>query len=32
MQLDLKPYQQNALMLEVSYQNGAIVRQLIVIN
>ncbi|HOI31898.1 MAG TPA: T9SS type A sorting domain-containing protein, partial [Bacteroidales bacterium] len=32
LQLDLQPYQQNALMLEVKYQNGALARQLIVIN
>jgi hypothetical protein len=32
MQLDLTPYQQHALMLQISYQNGAIARQLIVIN
>ncbi len=31
MQLDLTPYQQHALMLQISYQNGAIARQLIVI-
>lgn len=31
-QLDLKPYQQNALMLEVTYQNGKLARKLIVVN
>jgi len=31
MQLDLTTYQQHALMLQITYQNGALARRLIVI-